>query len=130
MSDSGRPQGKDNTDLYDICLSFRRDMRIMLKRALELSTAVTEEQFLSELVGGCPRCGSVHTKDCEHVEGIEDFTVGLCLKCGYLWCIECGKPLVKNANCNHWEICRKCNTVEVSGFCSTDLVDCAKLRGA
>lgn len=128
MNDSGSPGREDSADLFSICLSFRHDIRIMLKRALELSTAVTEEQFLSELIGKCARCGSGQTRDCEHVEGIEDFTVGLCVKCGYLWCIECGKPLLKDTNCSHWEICRKCDTAEMSGFCGTDLMKCAKLN--
>jgi len=130
MNNSESRHSKDNSDLYNICLSFRRDIRIVLKRALELSTAVTEEQFLSELIGECPHCGSGQTKDCQHVEGIEDFTVGLCVKCGYLWCIECGKSLAKNTNCTHWEICRKCDAAGMSGLCGSDPMRCAKLNGA
>jgi hypothetical protein len=130
MNDSESQHREEEPDLYGICLSFRRDIRIMLKRALELSSAVTHEQFLSELIGTCPRCGSSQTKDCEHVEGIKDFTVGLCTACGHLWCIECGKPLLKDAVCTHWEICRKCDLAEMSGFCSADLMKCAKLNGA
>jgi hypothetical protein len=128
MTHSGGPQGKDNTDLYGICLSFRRDIRMMLKKALQLSTAVTPEQFLSELVGLCPQCGSAQTKDCEHVEGIEDFTVGLCMKCGCLWCIECERPLVKDTTCSHWEICGKCDIAEMSGSCCADPTKCVKLN--
>jgi hypothetical protein len=69
MNDFESPHRED-PDLYRICLSFRRDIRIMLKRTLELSSAVTHEQFLSELIGICPRCRNRQTKDCEHVEGI------------------------------------------------------------
>jgi len=127
MTDSGRPKRKEDTDLYSICLSFRQDVRIMLKRALQLSSAVTTEQFLSELIGVCPRCKDAQTKDCEHVEGIEDFTVGLCMKCGYLWCIECGRPMAKDTACGHWEICSKCDIAGMSGSCSADPTKCAKL---
>jgi hypothetical protein len=129
MGDPGSPQAEGGADLYDICLSFRQGIRIMLKRALELSPAVTEEQFLSELIGRCPRCGCLQTKDCEHVEEIEDFTVALCTECGYLWCVECGRPLLKDTGCSHWEICRKCGATGKAGFCDTDLTECKKLNG-
>ena len=129
MERSGKQQPKDDIDLLNICLSFRRDIRIVLERALELSTAVTEEQFLSELVGKCPGCGSDQTGDCEHVEGIRDFTLGLCAKCGYLWCLECGRPVAKGIACGHWEICRRCDEAGASGRCGTNFIECAKLNG-
>ena len=37
----------------------------------------------------------------------EDTTVGICLECGYVWCLECFKPL-KKWPCPHWEICDAC----------------------
>ncbi len=117
---------RDNTDLLMICATFREDIKGMLKAALKKSAATNEEQFLSEvLTGKCPRCGSDHTKNCENVETIGDFSVGLCVKCGYLWCSECGKSLVRNTHCNHWDICGKC---DAANKCDMVLSECDKLK--
>ena len=117
---------RDNSDLLRICASFREDIKKMLETALKKSAAINEEQFLSEVLTGiCPRCGSNQTKDCENMEAIKDFSVGLCIRCGYLWCSECGKPLVEDTHCNHWDICRKCNTTHE---CNMVLSECEKLR--
>jgi len=116
----------DNIDLLRICASFREDIKKIMETALKKSAAINEEQFLSEVLTGiCPRCGSNQTRDCENMEAIEDFSVGLCISCGYLWCSECGKPLGKDTRCNHWDICRICNATRE---CEMVLSECEKLR--
>ena len=67
-----------------------------------------EEFACHSLVGDCPRCGGHNTKDCETIVDIEDATVGVCLDCGYLWCLECGFEL-KEEECPHWAVCDKCD---------------------
>lgn len=120
---------KDKDDILKISASLPEDIKEMLKKAVAKSSALTNEQFITEvIIGKCPQCGSNQTKNCEKVEGIEDFTVGLCMGCGYLWCSECGKQLVNNIHCNHWDICRKCDEVDESGFCGIDLMECKKLK--
>lgn len=117
---------KENAELLRICAVFREDIKNELKTALEKSSAANGEQFLSELLTGkCPRCGSDQTKNCENVEEIEDFSVGLCVRCGYLWCSECGKSLAKDIRCNHWDICRKCDTADK---CDIAFSECKRLK--
>jgi len=124
----GSDMGK-NADLLNTYVSLPEDIKMMLKKAIKKSSAISKEQFLAEVMTGkCPQCGSNQTKNCDKMEGIQDFTVGLCMRCGYLWCSECGKPLVKDIHCNHWDICRKCDIADESGFCGNDLLECKKLK--
>ncbi|MEW6053632.1 MAG: hypothetical protein AB1552_07585 [Nitrospirota bacterium] len=124
-----RPEMGENIDLFNRYVSLPEDIKILLKKAREKSSAVSREQFLAEVMTGkCPECGSSETKNCEKAEGIEDFTVGLCVRCGFLWCSECGKPLSKTLHCIHWDICRKCEISDESGYCGNDLLECKKLR--
>jgi hypothetical protein len=119
---------RDYAYLLEICASFRKEIRASLRTALAKSSAINEEQFLSEvLTGKCPRCGSDRTRNCEDMEPIGDFSVGLCVKCGYLWCSECGKPLRENTRCNHWDICGNCSTEHE---CDTVVSECKKLKDA
>ena len=52
----------------------------------------TQEEFANRLpVGGCPKCSSSDTDDCENDPIIDDICVGRCFACGQLWCLECGR---------------------------------------
>ncbi|MHA2062348.1 MAG: hypothetical protein ACW963_08685 [Candidatus Sifarchaeia archaeon] len=120
---------EDKKDFSEIWDSLPKDIQKTLRKAVEESSAASEEQFIAEImIGECPNCGSNQTKDCEKVEGIEDISVGLCMNCGYLWCSECGRSLVKNTKCNHWEICDTCDKADEIGFCGIDALDCEKLK--
>ena len=120
---------KNYDDILKISASLLEDIKEILKKAVKKSSALTNEQFITEvMIGRCPQCGSNQTKNCKNVKGIEDFTVGLCIKCGHLWCSECGNPLAHNIHCNHWDICIKCNEVNEMGFCVIDLMECKKLK--
>jgi len=90
----------------------------------------TEDQFISEImVGDCPECGNSNTIDCDGIEGVEDPTLGLCKNCGYFWCIECGSQLVSNFNCEHWEICEKCEEAKDEfGFCGLMALECEHIN--
>ena len=117
---------RDDTDLLGICAEFRADIKGALKTAIEKSAGLNGEQFLSEvLTGKCPKCGSCRTKNGEDEDSIGDFSVGLCIACGLVWCLDCGKPLSKNVRCNHWDICRKCDT---AAACNLVLSECNKLK--
>jgi hypothetical protein len=116
-------------DFKKLLSSLPYDMQEILKKALEESSATTEEQFLAEImIGECPYCKSNNTKDCEEVDGIEDCTVGLCMRCGYLWCSECGRSLIHNINCKHWNICDRCDQADEFGICDIDPLECDTLN--
>jgi hypothetical protein len=120
---------KDKDKLLKESAHLLEDIEKMLRKAAQRSFGLTEEQFLTEvMIGNCPRCTSKQTKSCEKHEGIEDFTVGLCISCGYLWCSECGKELKNVSHCDHLDICRKCDDLDESGACGIDLKGCKKLR--
>jgi hypothetical protein len=120
---------EDSKDFSEMWDSLPNDIQETLKKAVEESSAVSEEQFIAEImIGECPNCSSNQTKDCEKVGGIEDFSVGLCMNCGYLWCSECGRPLNKNTKCKHWEICDTCDKADEIGYCGIYALDCEKLN--
>jgi hypothetical protein len=125
--EEGRMEDKDS--FWEVWNSLPKDVQEALQKAIEESSAISEEQFIAEvMIGDCPKCGSTNTKDCDSVDGIEDFTVGLCMKCGYLWCSECGRPLMNDIHCEHWEICDTCDEADEIGFCDIDPLECKKLK--
>ena len=75
----------------------------------ELRTAFgnseTAEEFVNCIfVGGCPKCGSEDTGDCDADPEIEELLVGRCYDCGQLWCTECRGLLERDSlSCACWE---------------------------
>jgi len=77
----------------------------------------------------CPRCGARETFDCDKVAGISDPTVGLCISCGYVWCLECDTYLISTVVCGHWKVCRNCTErKDGSGYCRTAPWECKHIR--
>jgi hypothetical protein len=77
----------------------------------------------------CPRCGEKDTTDCDRVLGIEDSTIGLCITCGYLWCLECDAALLTSVLCGHWQVCTHCGEKkDASGYCNTVTWKCKHIR--
>jgi len=60
-------------------------------------TESPEEFADAVLIGPCPSCGFEQTRNAEQDPDIQDLTVGVCPKCGHLWCSECGTPLTRAA---------------------------------
>jgi len=88
-----------------------------------------ERNFRGTAVHSCPHCGDVNTMDCSTIESIGDATVGLCLVCGYLWCLECDASLLTGINCGHWQICSACpQKKESSGYCGAVPWECPYIR--
>jgi hypothetical protein len=126
MSKYRQSDTPDTTDLLAMIGALRRDIGWMIEKAIKPTSLINEEQFLAEVMTGkCPRCGSGQIKDCRRTEPINDVTVGLCMKCGHLWCLECGRSLVVNVHCNHWCICLLCDKLDT---CNIDLRECSKLK--
>lgn len=89
----------------------------------EFRTASAEEK--SRSAGTCPRCGGKTTTDCQNVDRIRDATVGLCIHCGYLWCIECASALMTSVRCGHWNVCIHCGQPkDAYGYCTTEPAAC------
>jgi DNA-directed RNA polymerase subunit RPC12/RpoP len=100
---------KEENHFMELWKALPKEVQDELARAVEESSATSPEEFAWEIfVGACPHCGSKETRDCEEIGGIEDVTIGLCNKCGYLWCTECGRSVVKGVACEHWGICEEC----------------------
>lgn len=99
-----------------------------LRAAFERSE--NADEFVSRvMIGDCPRCRSSNVDDCENDTRVEDITVGQCLECGFLWCLECGEPLdLDHPDCPHWEVCRQCEEDEGEYGCQRIIADCPRIR--
>jgi len=119
----------DKDDFTKVWGALPKDLQDELIDAIEESSAESPEELLNEIfVGECPKCGSRDTRDCEAVPEVEDITLGLCNKCGYLWCTECGRPVAKGSTCEHWEICDKCTRKKNRfGDCGISTWECEKV---
>lgn len=77
----------------------------------------------------CPRCGGNDTADCQGIRDIADPTIGLCVTCGYLWCLECGTHLISTPTCGHWRICASCDErKDEAGYCRTVPSECPRIK--
>ena len=107
---------------------FMREVPDEVKALIESAASgdISEEEFLRVVfIGDCPSCSSSKTICCDETEGIEDPTVGMCEDCGFIWCTECGSPLVMGETCGHWEVCDACDEPRNEfGECDIDLDEC------
>jgi hypothetical protein len=52
------------------------------------------------MIGNCPNCASDLTCDGENLDhDAGDTTEGVCVSCGFRWCLECGDQ----HPCCHWQ---------------------------
>lgn len=94
------------------------NIRESLKAALEIHQQRGQRQGRQALIRECPHCNSNNTIDCGQVKDLNDTTIGLCLTCGYLWCIECDTALLTTVNCGHWQVCSACTEErDLPGYC-------------
>jgi hypothetical protein len=83
----------------------------------------------SVVIRRCSRCGGTDTTDCHAIKGIADPTIGLCVTCGYLWCLECETHLISTVTCGHWRICASCpERKDESGYCRAVPWECAHIK--
>jgi hypothetical protein len=105
---------KKRKDVLSIFNSLPLEVQDYFQKAFKQTS--TLDGFLSALmVGNCPSCGSTKTRDCDE-SPLHDITVGICLDCHHMWCLECGYKLI-TWPCPHWEICDEC------AFTHKELVD-------
>ncbi len=126
-------EGLDPEKLRDLLASLPQDVIDYVKMVAERSQS--QEDFLRLIfVGDCPRCNSSNSVQCDNVTGIENPTLGLCVDCGFVWCLECGGQLEtaywpeREIRCGHWEICEACETAHPhEGICQIPPWECRKI---
>jgi hypothetical protein len=102
--------------------------QVSLKRAVERNRRKEMAEHTSS-IRNCPRCGDGKTVDCHDVKEIGDATVGLCVTCGYLWCLECDASLITSVTCGHWNVCAGCGETKGSfGDCGSVARECPHIR--
>ena len=112
--------GTLNKEVYDL---FPEDLQ---NRLLHLARQCdSEEEFIGAvMVGACPICGSNNSRDCEDTP-LQDSTVGICLKCHAMWCLNCGALCESDRTiCEHWRICEECDIT----LCEINPNDCPKIK--
>jgi hypothetical protein len=116
----------DNTDtMWELLPAEIQDT---LQKAFEEKKGKPKPERGGE-IRTCPHCGEKDTTDCDQVLGIEDSTIGLCIACGYLWCLECDAALLTSILCGHWQICAYCGEKkDSSGSCKTVAWKCKHVK--
>ena len=118
----------DREDLHAMWELMPPEVQFALKGAVE-SLAQEMECGEPAVIRRCPRCGGNRTADCHEVDGIGDATVGLCVVCGYVWCLECNAHLISTVACDHWKICANCgNRMDETGNCGTVTWECTHIK--
>jgi len=121
-------EGEAISNLSEVWPSLSEETKDMLTEDLLDSEAESgKEYYRKRMIGDCPRCGSSKTRDCKDLPGIDDSTVGSCIDCGHLWCLECGLPLPQNNICEHWEVCDACDDCGEQE-CSILTWECEKIQ--
>jgi transposase-like protein len=89
----------------------------------------TRDEFVNkDIFRKCPKCESEHITDTVG-SLLDDPTVGMCLDCNTMWCLQCGttfKP--KQTACKHWKICNDCKLMDDEGFCDVPPWQCSTLN--
>lgn len=94
-----------------------------------------EEYKRYDVVGNCPKCNGDNVGLGLDITGAkEDWNVGRCYACDYLWCLECFRELKEKTKCNHTKICHECspklnNTNHEYRLCGIPVYACEKTSG-
>ncbi len=123
----------DSEKLRGILEGLPQDVIEYVRMVAEKSQS--KEDFLRMIfVGDCPKCNSRNSVQCDEVIGIDNPTLGLCVDCGFVWCLECGAQLdpdhwpEKEIRCGHWEICDACEWIQPHlGTCQIPPWECGKI---
>ena len=89
-------------ETLEIYYSLPKKIRKALEKILSKASSI-EEFYSAVLVGPCPKCKSINTRDCEFEPGIHSTTIGYCRDCGTYWCLKCGVILEDpKKECSCW----------------------------
>ena len=110
--------------VMDIFESLPEDVQQDLLETMKTSDSA-EEAIRRIMVGDCPVCGSKNTRDCSDTP-LDSPTVGICLDCHAIGCVECGEIFGKGqTSCKHWEVCKDCKFPNGDGSCDVPIWDCS-----
>jgi hypothetical protein len=110
----------------EIVEALPEDVKKLLEETVE-ETDTSDEFIRMFMVGDCPVCGSGNTRDCDDTP-IEDISLGICLDCSALWCLECGEVLKHGQTmCEHWQICNECE-FDIKAECDIPISDCSIIQ--
>jgi hypothetical protein len=87
-----------------------------------------EEDYIKSVMAGyCPNCSSDRTID-GYKAPLNEITIGICLDCYTLWCLDCGEVFERGQIvCAHWSICDRC-AAEADGGCEFPPFDCSLIQ--
>jgi hypothetical protein len=132
------PKKPDREEVLDAFHALPEEAQNALQELLRQAKDDPKEFVRLAMVGDCPFCGGSNTRDCDETS-LGDITVGICLDCYRLWCLECGFLFSKGQTlCDHWVICQDCKfndiNYEEGETCGTTADECSiikeKLLGA
>ncbi len=126
-----KPKKPDVDKVLDVLHTLPEEVQSDLMELVKQAND-PEEVVRLALVGDCPFCGSTNTRDCEEAP-LDDPTVGICLDCSNLWCLECGYLFPKGQTvCGHWAICDACEFSHVKWdegeTCGTTADECSIIK--
>jgi hypothetical protein len=80
------------------------------------------------VMGDCPVCGSFNTRDGSDTP-LGDPTVGICLDCYTIACLECGNVFDKGQTvCEHRRICDGCGLAKEGDGCGVPTWECSFIQ--
>lgn len=104
-----------------------RELKEFLDGA-ERDPVFMQELFLGVIAGDCPICGSFKTLDGGDTP-LRDTTVGICLECYCMICLECGEILGRGqTQCDHRRICDQCHGPGSENGCHTPIWECQEIE--
>lgn len=101
MGKSDKNQKSINNHATEMFAMLDHETKNALLTAFEKASSF-DNLISNIMIGPCPSCGSTNTIDGEEPP-INDNTVGICLSCGSLWCLECNRRLeADKLPCSCW----------------------------
>jgi hypothetical protein len=105
--------------------ALSEEMREFISEALR-SRDDREILFRGVVAGDCPICGSFNTLDGSDTP-LGDNTVGICLDCCTMTCLECDAIFAKGqTQCLHRQICERCESHRENG-CAISVWECPRI---
>jgi hypothetical protein len=105
--------------------ALSEEMREFISEALRTPDSQAS-LFRGVLAGDCPLCGSFSTLGGGDTP-LGDDTVGICLDCCTITCLECGEIFARGqTHCSHWQICERCESHQDYG-CAISIWECPRI---
>lgn len=121
-----KPSNEEVINAFEV---LPKEVKNTLQELFKQAPDDPEEFQRLVMVGDCPFCGSSKTKDCDEAK-LGDITVGICLDCCRMWCLDCGYLFPNGQTiCDHWAICTDCGFSDEEGQgCEISPVECSIIK--